>query len=85
MEILQICCGLAQQAAKHHTATHSLLPGGIEERIRKVQELMGWRKDILWSKAKATYTSKAKQEINSLLPIGRQVFSHFHEGRAHHT
>ena len=48
----------------------------------KVRKLMGWDKDSLIGKAKATHTSKAKQGIHSLLPVGRQVFSHLQESRA---
>jgi len=36
----------------------------------------------LTGKAKAVYTSIENQEINSLLPIGRKVFSHVQGGRA---
>ena len=54
------------------------------ERIRrgKVRKLMGWVKDSLAHKANAMYTRKAKQRINSLLPIGRQGVCHLQESRA---
>ena len=54
------------------------------ERIRrvKVRKLIHWDKDSLIGKAKAVSTSKAKQEIDSPLPMGRQVFSHLQESRA---
>ena len=42
---------------------------------------MGWDKDSLRSKAKATHTSEEKQEIHSLLRIDWQVFSHLQESR----
>jgi len=54
------------------------------ERIVKVRvgDLVGRDKDSLTGKAKAAHTSKAKQGICSLLPIGRQVCSHLPESRA---
>ena len=57
---------------------------GTEERIRrvKVRKLMGWDTNSLKSKAKALCASKASQGINSLPPIGRQVFSHPQKSRA---
>lgn len=60
-----------QQAAQHHTATHSLSPGEMGQKIEKVkvQELVGWYEDNLLGKAKAVYTSKAKQGIHPLLWI----------------
>jgi len=48
----------------------------------KVRQLVGRDKDSLISKAKAVHASKAKSGIHSLLPIGRQVFSHLQESRA---
>lgn len=48
----------------------------------KVRRLMGWDKDGLIGKAEALHASKANAEINSLLPMGREVFSHLQEGRA---
>lgn len=42
---------------------------------------MGWYKENLIGKAKATHTSRAKQGINLLLPFGRQLFSHLHENQ----
>ena len=55
--------------------TQPLAPWWDGERIVrvKVRKLMGWDKDSLISKAKATHTSKAKQGIHSPLPISRQV------------
>ena len=54
------------------------------ERIRrvKVRKLVGWENDSFIGKAKAAHTSKANQGIHSLLPIGRQVFSHLQESKA---
>lgn len=71
---------------KPHTAACSHSPGGMGERILKVKvwELTGSDKDSSLHKVKATCTSKAKQEIHSLLLIGRQFFSHFQESRTHH-
>jgi len=59
-------------------------PGEMEERITKVRvrKLMSWDKDSLTEKAQAMHTSKAKQEIHSLLPIGRQVFANLQKSRA---
>jgi len=48
----------------------------------KVRKLMGWVKKIWKGKAKPMHTKEAKQGIRSLLPIGRQVFSHLQESRA---
>ena len=46
---------------------------GMEERIRRVtvRTLVGWDKDSLIGKAKATRAGKAKEGILSRLPIGR--------------
>lgn len=56
----------------------------IMERTRKkkVKKLMGWDKDRLIRKAKASHTSKAKQGIFPAFPMGRQMFSHPQESRA---
>jgi len=43
---------------------------------------MGWDKNSSTGKAKAAHVSKAKQGIQSPLPISRQVFSHLQESRA---
>ena len=49
----------------------------------KLRKLVGWDRDSLIGKAKAICTSKAKEGINSLLPITiRQVFIHFRESWA---
>lgn len=54
------------------------------ERTGKIpmRELIGWDKASLIRKAKATNTSKAKQEILSPLPTGREAFSHSQQSRA---
>jgi len=36
------------------------------------------------SKAKAVFSNKEKQGLNSLLPINRQMFKHFLESKVHH-
>jgi len=56
----------------------------MRERIGrvKVRKLVGWDKHSLIGKAKTTHTSKSKEGIISLLPIGRQVFNHLQESRA---
>lgn len=76
---------LFSSSRQYHTAAHSLSPGGIGERIGKVkmQELIGLDQDSLLNKAKAMHTSKTEQGIQSLLVIGRQMFSHFQETGAH--
>ena len=43
---------------------------------------MVWDKDSVIGKAKAACAGKAKQGINSLLPISRQVCSHLQESNA---
>jgi len=55
----------------------------MEERISRVKKetLMGWDKDSLIGKAKATCAIKAKQGIHSLLPIVRQVFNRPQDSR----
>ena len=53
--------------------------GGESERNVK---LKGWDKSNLIGKAIAMHASKAKQGINSCLPMGRQVFRHLQESRA---
>lgn len=67
-------------AAKAQAAAYSL-PQDVKriERV-KVRKLLDWAKDGLLCKAKAT--CKTKQGIDSLFPIGRQVFSHLKESRA---
>jgi len=44
----------------------------------------GLRYDSLLGKAKAAHTGEANQGTHLLLPIGRQLFSHFQESTAHH-
>jgi len=43
---------------------------------------VGWDKDSLIDTARAAHRSEANQGIHSLLPIGRQVFSHLQESQA---
>ena len=45
----------------------------------KVRELVGWDKDSLIDTAEIVHESKANQGVHSLLPIGRQLFSHLQE------
>jgi len=62
-----------------------LLPlRGTGERIGRVKErkLMGYYNHSLIGKARAIHATKTKQAIHLLLPISRQVFSHFQESRA---
>jgi len=58
-------------------------PVGWGERIRrvKVRKCVGRDEGNLVGKVKTVCTGKAKQGIHSLLPISRQVFSHFQESR----
>jgi len=51
---------------------------GKEKQNSKNEKTHGLRQNLI-GKAKAVYTSKAKQGIQSLLPIGRQVFIHLQE------
>lgn len=57
------CCGWPQQAAEQHTAIFPPSPGGVGERIAKVQvpEPTGWDKDSSPGKAQAAHASKANQ------------------------
>lgn len=43
---------------------------------------MGRNKDSLTGEVKTAPTSKAKPEIHSPLPMGRQVFGHAQDSRA---
>lgn len=47
----------------------------------KVRKLLSWDKGSLTGKAKALRTSKAKQGVYSLFPIGRQVFRLIQESK----
>lgn len=57
---------------------------GNGERIGRVRggKIVGRHKDRLIGKEKAVHASKEKQEFKSVLPKGRQVFSHLQESRA---
>lgn len=46
----------------------------------KVGKLRDWDADSLMGRAKATHISKAKEGIDSRLPMNRQVFSHLQRG-----
>lgn len=46
---------------------------------------MGQDEDNLIGKTKDVHTSKVKLGIHLLHLISRQIFSHFHENRAHHV
>ena len=73
----------SQQLSPTQPLAHSPLSGNGERIGRvKVRKLVGWDKDSLIGKAKATHTSKAKPGIHSSLPTSRQVFSHLQESRA---
>lgn len=63
-------------ATEHHSAARSLPIDGVGERVQrlKVRKLRGWDEDCLLGKAKARCVSQSKQEINSPVPMGRQVF-----------
>jgi len=76
-----VCC---QLATKYHTASRSLPPSGMGERVErvKVRKLVGWDKNGLIGKAKAAHANKAEQGIDSLLPVIMWVFSHLQESRA---
>lgn len=53
--------------------THTAPPSGMGEKIgrAKTRKLVGWDKNSLKGKAKATHKSKAKQGIHSWLPMDR--------------
>lgn len=66
-QVFYLCGDVTQQVAQHHSATCSLSPDGMAERIGTVrlQEPTGWEKegwvDYGWlCKTKATRTSKAR-------------------------
>jgi len=71
---------LAPKPTQLLTHFPSIRMGERNER-EKARKLIGRQKDSLTGKAKATHASKAIQGIHSLLPIGRQVFSHLQEHR----
>jgi len=52
------------------------------ENRRKLRRLVVQDNDSLIAKAKAACTSKARTGINSILPVGRKMFSHCLESRA---
>lgn len=64
----------SQQPSPIEPLALSLHSSVMEERI-KIRKLRG-SDDSLIDKAKAVCTSRAKHRTNSLLPTGRQVFSH---------
>lgn len=70
-------------ATKHHAAAGSLPTGGVGERMQRVKmrKAKGSNEDCLLGKAKARCVSQCKQEINSPVPVGRQVFSPSQESR----
>lgn len=76
---------LRQQPRPTQPLTHPCTSrnGGRTRRV-KARKLLGEDKDtyFLKGKAKAIQKSKAKEGINSLLPTGRQEFSHPQESRA---
>jgi len=78
------CCGLtlAGSSARHSSLS---LCSGVRERTRKVkvQELMSCNKGRLIDKEKIMHENKTKQGIHSILPIIRQMFSHFQYSPAH--
>lgn len=58
----------------------------IRERIWRQKLENSWaEQDSFIGKGKVKHTSKAKQGINSSLPMGSQVLSHPQESRAHHV
>lgn len=50
-----------------------------------MRKLMDQDKYNILGKAKDAHASKAKEGLHSLLPIGKQVLSHFQESRAAQT
>ena len=76
---------LSRQSSPTQLLSHS--PPWDGERVGriKVWKIIGWDKNSLIGKVKVVHTSKAKQGIHSLLPIGRQVFSHLRKAGLHHA
>lgn len=73
-------CGVTPASSQApHGHSHN---SRIGETIRRVKdrELTGRDTDSSIGKTKPTHTSKTG--INSLLPVGRQVFNHLQESRA---
>lgn len=60
-----------------------LAPCRTGERIKRVKarKLLGWNKTSLIGKTKAACTTEETQRITSVLPMGREMFSHFQESR----
>lgn len=83
---LSSCPGLtpaSSQAPRSSSLTPS--PAALRREFRvKIGKLMGWNKDSLIGRAKALHTRKTKQGIDSLLPMGRQVFCHPWGAQPHH-
>lgn len=72
----------------HHrqqlSLTQPLLPsagGGEYWKGENKKNLIGGGKDSSSGKVKVTHTSKAKQVINSLLSMGREVFGNLQENK----
>lgn len=78
------CHGFTPASNQAPGAAHCSPTSRIRERIRKIKarKPVGWDRDNLVRKAKANHTSKVKPRINSLFPIGSQVFSHLQESTA---
>lgn len=89
MLLLDVCHGLTPWVGSWAPQSccfpppHSRMGARIEG--AKVRKPVGWDKSSLIGKEKAVCTSKEKEGIPSLLPIGRQMFGHFQESKAHHT
>lgn len=64
-----------------NSAAHSLLVGCRENGKSKIRKTHVLRQSSI-GKAKAMHTSKIKQGINSLLPMGRQMFCNPQDSRA---
>lgn len=61
---------LTPAAAQHDTASHSLLPGGMGDRIRKIKvwESMGWDKGSLQGREKLFTWGKQNNESIHYFP-----------------
>lgn len=85
--IVFLICSPCQQPSPTQSATHSLPIIRIRDRNRRVKarEHKDWDKNNLIWKSRAEHASKAKQEMNSQLPLGGQCSAISRRAGPHHT
>lgn len=84
--VRRVSCFRPQPVASYHTASHSFPYqqdwGWNQKGKRQKTHVLRWRQFTGESKSHPHKANKAKQRINSLFPMGRQLFSHLLESRA---